>query len=258
MPLSLLRALHRRLLARRPFPEALRAHVERRLPFAARYDPEERERFERHLKVFLWDKRWEGAHGLTVTDEMKVVVSGAAARLSRNLTLDVYDGLFTLVIYPSHFKLPDEHGGGVLLGEARSLGSVCLSWDAVLGGLANPTDGRDTALHELAHVLDAATGAFDGTPELHGWGDYQAWARVLSKHYLALRQRPHRGVVRRYGAVTEAEFFAVATEAFFEKPLVMQRRAPDLYRELRRYYRVDPARLMRRSTAPAPDAPSPR
>ncbi len=199
-----------------------------------------------HLKVFALDKDWFGAAGLTVTDEMKVVISGAAARLSRNLDLDLYDDLRTIVIYPSHYKHPDSDD--IVYGEAHAWGQVILSWDAVLSGLANATDGHNTALHEFAHVLDSADGAFDGTPTLHHQRDYHAWAKVFSQRYFALRKAPDSNVLRPYGATNEAEFFAVATEAFFEKPGQLKNKAPDLFEELKRYYRVDPSAQAKTST----------
>lgn len=213
--------------------------MEARLRFVARFTPDERERFLTRLKVFAFEKKWEGAHGLKVTDEMKVVVSGAAARLARNLSLNVYDRLSTVVMYDGHFKGASKEG--VTFGEAHRWGLVVLSWDAVRHGLANPTDGRDTALHEFAHVLDLGDGDFDGTPELHDHADYRAWTRVFSEHYLSLRESPHDSVLRAYGATNEAEFFAVATEMFFENGARLKDKAPDLYAELRRYYRVDTA-----------------
>lgn len=243
--MRLVRSLRRRRLARRPFPAAWQAIVEQRLPFAARLAPEDAERFRTHLKVFAWDKRFEGAGGFVVDDVVKVVVSGAAARLSRNLSLDVWDDLGSVVVYPSHLKLPAEHddgGGGVLFGLAHRFGTVVLSWDAVKHGIAISTDGHDTALHEFAHVLDAADGDFDGTPPLDRPSEARAWARVFSRHFLALKQRPFRHeVLRAYGAKNEAEFFAVATESFFEKGAQMKKKAPDLYEELARFYGVRPA-----------------
>jgi Mlc titration factor MtfA (ptsG expression regulator) len=236
---SILRGLRRKRLGRRTFPAGWEPIVARRFPFAAKLGAEKRARFLLHLKVFAFDKDWAGAAGLEVTDEMKVVVSGAAARLSRNLDLNLYDALRTIVIYPSHYKHPE--GDSVVLGEAHRWGQVILSWDAVQSGLTNANDGHDTALHEFAHVLDASDGAFDGTPELHHHRDYHAWAKVFSQRYFALRARPDKNVLRPYGATNEAEFFAVATEAFFEKPLQLKRKAPDLYDELRRYYQVDPS-----------------
>ena len=235
---SLLRGLRRKRLGRRPFPSEWEPIVARRFGFAARLGPEEAERFRLHLKVFALDKDWAGAAGLVVTEEMKVVISGAAARLSRNLDLNLYDDLRTIVIYPSHYKHPDSDA--IVYGEAHRWGQVILSWDAVLSGLANATDGHNTALHEFAHVLDSSDGAFDGTPDLHQARDYHAWARVFSQRYFALRAAPNKNVLRPYGATNEAEFFAVATEAFFEKPAQLKLKAPDLYAELQRYYRVDP------------------
>lgn len=236
---ALFRALRRRRLARRPFPDAWGPLVARHFPFAAQLEAAERERFLVHLHVFALEKHFEGAGGLEVTEEMKLVVAGAAARLARNLPLRVYDDLVTVVLYPSSWKPPE--GEGQHLGEAHRWGLVVLAWDAVRHGLANPFDGHDTALHEFAHVLDLGDGRFDGTPELDTWAAVHAWATVFSRHYERLRASPGRSkVLRAYGATNEAEFFAVATEAFFEKPAQLRAKAPDLYEELRRYYRVDP------------------
>lgn len=236
---SFFRSLKRRWLASREAPPGFAALMARHFPFAAELEPAERARFERHLKVFALDKHFEGAGGLEVTDEMRVVVAGSAARLARNLPLDVYDDLLTVLLYPAAWKNPRGEGGH--LGEAHQWGLVVLAWDAVRAGLHNPSDGHDTALHEFAHVLDLTDGRFDGTPELSAWADYHAWTRVFSKHYEQLRALPNRSkLLRAYGATNEAEFFAVATEAFFEKPQRMKEKAPELYEELRRYYRLDP------------------
>jgi Mlc titration factor MtfA (ptsG expression regulator) len=243
------RQRRRRRLAQRPFPEPWRAIVEARLPFAAALEGEDRAAFLEHLKVFVWDKRWEGAGGQVIDDEVQVVIAGAAARLSRRLSLDVYDELRSIVVYPSHYKHPDRDG--IILGEAHRFGTVVLSWDAVRHGLANPGDGHDTAVHEFAHVLDVADGEFDGTPPLPSSSDCHRWAQVFSAHYLRLRSETERGrrrggLLRDYGATNEAEFFACATEAFFEKPRQLHAKAPDLYAELVGYYRVDPRQESRR------------
>lgn len=242
---SFIRSWKRRRLAREPMPPAWQPVVQAHFPFVARLDEATRARFFTHLTVFAREKRFEGAGGLEITDEMKVVVAGCAARLARNLSLDVYDDLVTVVLYPAAWKDPRGEGG-VHLGEAHRWGLVVLAWDAVRHGLQAPGDGHDTALHEFAHVLDLADGAFDGTPELETSSEVRAWARVFSGHYEKLRARPERhAVLRAYGATNEAEFFAVATEAFFEKPGKLKQKAPDLYAELSRYYRVDPLRNAR-------------
>ncbi|MGV3623057.1 MAG: zinc-dependent peptidase [Archangium sp.] len=240
---SFFRDLRRQKFATEPFPAEWRELVEKKLTFTKRFTPEELERFLVVLNVFAKDKDWVGIQGLEITDEIKVVISGAAARLARNLDLDVYDQLRTVVVYPSHFKHDDQG----FLGQAFRWGQVVLSWDAVKGGLANPGDGHDTALHEFAHMLDAASGGFDGTPELHERRDYAPWAQAFSKHFLELREKPQKNVLRAYGATNEAEFFAVATETFFEKPVQLKNRAPDLYEQLQHYYLVDPAAALRAS-----------
>lgn len=240
---SFFRDFRRQKFAAEPFPTGWMPIVEQRLTFTKRFQPDELERFLVVLKVFAKDKDWVGIHGLEISDEIKVVISGAAARLGRNLDLDVYDQLRTVVVYPSHFSHDDE----AFLGQAFRWGQVVLSWDAVKGGLKNPGDGHDTALHEFAHMLDAASGGFDGTPELHDARDYGAWAQAFSKHFLELREKPEKNVMRAYGATNEAEFFAVATETFFEKPAQLKNRAPDLYEQLQHYYLVDPAAAIRAS-----------
>jgi MtfA peptidase len=238
---GLLRAWKRRRLARRPFPEAWQRHLDERVAFFRSLDDSLRQRFLDHLKVFAWEKHFIGAGGLEITDEIKVVISAAAVRLTLHMDLSMYDRLTEIVVYPSHYTHPESET--VVFGEAHSWGTVVLSWDAVTMGLANPGDGHDTATHEFAHVLDRADGAFDGTPELRAMGHYRPWAEVMSRHYLKLRKgkRLQRKVLRSYGATNEAEFFAVATESFFEKPEQMRKRTPDLYEELKRFYGFDPA-----------------
>lgn len=246
MVFAFLRARRRKRWLEAPFPEAWRPIVEARLSFAARFADDERARFLGQLHAFAREKNWEGVR-LDVTDEMKVVVSGLAARLTRNLDLSLYDDLVSIVLYPSHLKIDDErapeggHEGGAVLGLAHRFGTVVLSWDAVTHGIANTTDGHNTALHELAHVLDLRDGEFDGTPPFERRSDALAWARAFAPRFLELRADPGRNVLRAYGATNEAEFFAVATEAFFEKPRQLRRQAPALYDELAKYFRVRPA-----------------
>ncbi len=239
---GLFRALRRRRLAKRPFPDEWRAHLDARVPFYGQLEPPLRDRFYKYLKIFGWDKHFIGAGGMEITEEVKVVIGAAAVRLVLHRSLSLYNRLTEIIVYPSHYKHPDKDGATVF-GEAHSWGTVVLSWAAVVSGLSNPDDGHDTATHEFAHVLDRAGGEFNGTPELDCSTHYQPWAQVMSHHFLALRKgkRRQRRVLRNYGATNEAEFFAVATESFFEKPEQMQKRTPDLYDELKRFYGFDPA-----------------
>ncbi|NMO13470.1 zinc-dependent peptidase [Pyxidicoccus fallax] len=239
--ISVIRHLKRRSLSRRPFPQEWLGHLDARVPFFRTMSPTLREPFLDKLKVFAWEKEFIGAGGLTITDEIRVVVSATAVQLVVHLDLSYYDALREVIVYPSAFKLPDRTGA--VLGEAKHWGSVILSWQAVLTGLHNPDDGHDTAAHEFAHVLDRADGAFDGTPKLRQYSHYQTWASVMGEHFQKLQagQRRERQVLDDYGSLNEAEFFAVATESFFEKPVQMREKTPELYEELKRFYGWDPA-----------------
>jgi hypothetical protein len=239
--LGLLRALQRRRLRRRPFPSEWLGYLERRVPFFHELPTGLRPRFLELLQVFAWEKEFIGAGGFTVTDEVRVVVSATAVRLVVHLDFAYYDRLREVIVYPDAFRIPDRTG--VVLGEAKNWGTVILSWQSVLAGLADPKDGHSTATHEFAHVLDREDGAFDGTPHLRQYSHYRAWASVMGEHFLKLRQgqSAERQVLDEYGGLNEAEFFAVATESFFEKPRQMREKTPELYAELKRFYGWDPA-----------------
>lgn len=235
------RSHRRKQLAKRPFPEPWTKILHDKLPFYDKLEPDDLELFHTHLKIFLWEKHWEGAGGLEITEKIQVIVSAAAARIARRLPLSVYDRLTEIVIYPSHYLHPDDDDS-IILGQAHHFGTVVLSWDAVKGGIQNPRDGHDTAIHELAHVLDITDGVFDGTPRLNHGQDYPEWVDVMGRHFARLQDKPFKGILRSYGAKNEAEFFAVATETFFEKPHQLKQQAPDLYNVLAKYFRVNPVR----------------
>jgi MtfA peptidase len=221
-----------------PFPEAWREHLRSHAPFYTRLTAELRTRLEQMVQVFVAEKTYIGAGGLALTDEVKVVIAASAVRLVLHTDLDLLDRLEEIVVYPSAYQRPEAEG--VLLGEAHAWGVVVLAWDAVLRGLKAVRDGHGVTLHEMAHVLDRADGSFDGTPELGVRADYAAWARVMSEHFLALRRGAHteRRVLDAYGATNEAEFFAVATEALFERPDELRQKLPELYAELARFYNL--------------------
>ncbi len=241
---GLFRAWRRKRLAKRPFPEAWLPILRSKVPFYNHLAPEYTERFHDLLKVFVWEKHFIGAGGLEISDEHRVVIAASAVRLALHLDLSYYDRLTEILVYPYVYKHPE--GEGAVYGEAHAWGTVVLSWPAVEQGLANPYDSRETAAHEFAHVLDRADGVFDGTPELRTRGDYEPWAQTMSEHYLRLRKRrrPQRDVLRMYGAISEAEFFAVATEVFFERPQEMKDKTPGLYAEMQAFYGGDPASAM--------------
>jgi len=240
--MGLINSIKRYLAGRKPFVDEWRDIVREWFPGYDELADEERARFDKHLKLFLHTTHFFGAGELEVTEEMKVIVAASAARIARNLPFDVYERLTEVVLYPASYRHPERHAE--ILGEAHHWGTLVLSWDAVRKGVRTGNDGHDTAVHEFAHVLDIADGWFDGTPQLERGADYESWSRVMAHHFHELQQQTlGRGVLREYGATNEAEFFAVATEAFFEKPKKLKRKAPELYEQLQNYYQIDPVEV---------------
>lgn len=248
-----LRKRRRERIRQQPFPGAWLDVIQRNVPMYARLSPGDQAELRRKVLVFCAEKRFEGAGGLEMTDEIRVTIAAQACILLLRLDDDDdYPQLRSIVVYPSAYRVPREQlEGGVIhegeavhLGESWQHGAVVLAWNSARRGAADPRDGKNVILHEFAHQLDQEDGAADGTPELEQWAFYAPWARVLSEHYLVLRKAASRGgktLLDKYGATNEAEFFAVATEAFFERPALLQARHPELYEELARYYGQDPA-----------------
>ena len=248
-----LRERRRSRLTKRPFLEEWNGILERNVPIYGRLSEADRSELRDHIKVFLAEKRFEGAGGLTVTDEIRVTIAAHACVLLLHRSTDYYPGLYTVIVYPGAYiaeRAVREPLGIVTerletrLGESSSRGAVVLSWDAVEAAASDVSNCRNVALHEFAHQLDAEDGSVEGAPILSDRSRYVAWARILGREYERLRRDTFRGrstVLDRYGATSPAEFFAVATECFFARPDLLKARHPELYAELQRYYQQDPA-----------------
>lgn len=246
----------RRRLRSESFPDAWEAVLHKNVPIFVRLADEDRKTLRGHILVFLAEKNFEGCGGLTLTDEVRVTIAAHACLLQLRRTPDYFPRLLTVLVYPSTYVAQDRQpldGGGVLegevarLGEAWADGVVVLAWDEVKAAADDVRDGQNVVLHEFAHQLDQQDGAADGTPVLDSRSQYMSWARVLGAEYERHRRntwlgRP--GVLDEYGATNPAEFFAVATECFFEKPAQLRRKHPELFAELLAYYRFDPGRLL--------------
>lgn len=243
----------RQALLTEPFPAAWSDVLHRDMPVYDCLTPEEQSRLRDLLYIFISEKNWEGCGGLTLTDEIKVAIAGQASLLILNLEREIYPNVESILVYPAAFfaKQPSIAPDGVvneaprgLLGEAWSTGPVIVSWaDAHEGGI-NPTDGRNVVYHEFAHKLDMRDGSADGVPRLAEDVQYETWARVMSAEYADLVKRAeHRqkSLLDSYGAVNAGEFFAVATECFFEKSVRLRETHGDLYEILSGFYRQDPA-----------------
>lgn len=212
---------------------------------------------EGHVQVFLKEKNFEGCGGLIVTEEMKVCIAAQACVLLLHRDTDYYPGLRTILVYPSTFYVQLENSDDHVarLGECWKHGAVVLAWDSVQHGAADFRDGQNVVFHEFAHQLDFEDGQADGAPVLASGNifaerhtKYTIWARVLRAEYEQLKARTGTGqktVMDEYGATDPAEFFAVATECFFEKPRQLRRRHPELYEELKGFYKQDPVEWQR-------------
>jgi Mlc titration factor MtfA (ptsG expression regulator) len=240
-----------RLIRNRPLPPQWLAIIQRSVPVYSSFSGAEQKRLQQLIRLFLASKKFYGCGGLVMTDEIRVTIAAQACLLLLHQGWSVYPDLFSILVYPDAFQTQrNEHreDGTVisehreLLGESWSNGKVILSWDDVTRGIADFSDGRNVVLHEFAHQLDSATGSTNGAPALRTTS-YATWSRVLGENFDDLRWRSLRGepiVLDSYGATNPAEFFAVATEAFFERPAALAAHRPELYQELSAYYRVDP------------------
>ncbi|MEN8151912.1 MAG: M90 family metallopeptidase [Planctomycetota bacterium] len=257
MIFSWLRRRRRAKLLAEPMADGWPAWLER-YSFYVNLDDDERAKLHDTLRVIVAEKNWEGCDGLELTEEMKVVIAAQAALLLLGIEHEYYRRVRTILVYPRTFGAgsPQRQSGGIVggggghLGEAWYRGPVILSWDAAEHGAVDPKDGRNVVYHEFAHKLDMLDGSIDGTPPLAKRSDYREWARVMQEEYEILRGGAKKGrktVLDRYGATNEAEFFAVAVEAFFEKPLKMERVQPELYALFVKHFRQDPAERLRRA-----------
>lgn len=233
------RARRQRRLLSSPAPENWQPLLSRTLPMIEKLTTDEWERLTGYMQVFLQEKRFEGAGGLELTEEMKVTVAAQACLLLIGRETKVYPKLRTVILYPHTFT----DGETARLGESWNCGVVVLSWNSILGGARNFADGHNVTFHEFAHQLDQEDGAADGAPILQDRSAYSAWARVFSDEYQVLLDKTEHGrrsTMDAYGATNPAEFFAVATETFFEKPRQLKEKHGALFDELKDYYQVDP------------------
>jgi Mlc titration factor MtfA (ptsG expression regulator) len=246
-----LRKWRRRRFDKQAFPETWLRILQERVPYYRLLSPDEQAELRRLVRVFLSEKKFEGCGGLEITDEIRVTIAAQACILLLNREHDFYGGLRSILVYPNSYRAPAKFvdAAGVVhegeegrLGEAWLRGAIVLSWDDVRRDSGDFQDGRNVTLHEFAHQLDQQDGTFDGAPLLEKRSHYRSWARVLMQEYRALgdaAERGHETLIDQYGATDPAEFFAVITEAFFESPKALNEKHPELYAELKKFYRQD-------------------
>ena len=251
-----LKKLRRNRLSKQLFPDEWLRIIEKNVPLYNRLPSEDKAELRCHILIFIGEKRFEGCGGLNITDEIKVTIAAQACVLLLHRKTDYYPGLSSILVYPHSFvtNRAERSASGVvtespqvLLGESWHHGSVVLSWDDVLNGAADIHDGNNVVFHEFAHQIDSSGGRGDDNTVLSDRSKYIAWARVLQKDYEKLRSaaaQNHPAFLNKYGATNPAEFFAVATEFFFEKPQELKEIHPELYMKLEEFYNQDPSNYL--------------
>lgn len=249
--LGFLRRRRRRRVGAQPFPPRWLDVLRRNVPLYGRLPEKDQRELQRHIVVFLDEKTFEGCGGLEVTEEMAVTIAAHACVLLLHRETAYFPTVTSILVYPETYVAPvvEESDDWFVTesvedreGEASRHGTVVLSWaEARADALAG--SGRNLVLHEFAHQLDMEDGEADGAPVLATREQYAAWAEVLGREFARLQEATERGaptVLDVYGAEDPAEFFAVATECFFEQPAPLHMAHPELYDRLRAYYEQDP------------------
>jgi MtfA peptidase len=236
---------------RRGLPDDWLEIVEAHLAVWHALTGEERDVLEAATDWLLRHKHWEAAQGFALTDEITVTIAAQAALLVLGLDVDEYREVGAIIVYPTAMQSRGVRAGPVpgtvsdgivpVLGEAHDQrGPVLLAWDQARDAAHNPGRGHNVVYHEFAHKLDMLDNLLDGTPVLGRRGDLDRWVEVCTEAYDALRAGDARPPLQPYGATNPAEFFAVATEAFFDVPVALRDHEPELYDVLRDFYEQDP------------------
>lgn len=223
-----------------------------KMPLYGKLPADLRSNLDGLINRFINEVKFFGYEDVEITDEVRVTIAAQACMLLINKPNRWFSSLRTIHVYPTTFRSKLTNVDGHVhserpqarLGESWAKGPVVLAWDHSAYGAFCPHDGQNVVMHEFAHQLDEQTGVTDGSPLLDEGHSASAWARVFRTAYRRLQEdaaRGHKNVLDAYGATKPAEFFAVATEVFFERPRDLREQEPDLYDQMAQYYRIDPA-----------------
>ena len=246
--------IRREKLRQKPFPDLWKDIMQKNVPLYRYLSSADQQELHGHINIFLAEKHFEGCAGLEITDEIRLTIAAQACILLLHRETDYYPALTSILVYPHAYLVNHRERNAIglvteriqqRLGESWAHGTVVLSWDDVRAGAWDLHDGHNVVFHEFAHQLDLEDGQVaDGSVLLPRRSMYLAWARILGREYDALQKNVasgHKTVLDRYGATSPAEFFAVATECFFEKSISLKKKHPELYEELKLFYQQDPA-----------------
>lgn len=236
------RSRRRRRIASEPLSASMRAVLEENVELFRRLSESEKQRFEREVGFFLDEQVVTGPRGAELPERLRVLVAASAVIVVFGRAGFRYPKLRDVVVYDEAFDEDYRQGDAKhILGMVHGQGPILFSARALEQGFANPRDGHNVGLHEFAHVLDFETGMADGVPSLMPWKNVAPWLEVMRDE--AERVETKRSILRKYASTNEAEFFAVATEAFFERPDALRKKHPELYELLEDTYGQNPADL---------------
>lgn len=250
----------RRWLQNARLPEAEWQATVGCLPLLQDLHSSEQERLRDLATLFLREKALDLAGGLQRSPEMGPIIAAQACLPILNLGLDYYQGWSSVILYPKGFFSRHEYtdASGLahsvlqpLIGEAWERGPVILSWADIIDSLEQP--GFNVVIHEMAHKLDMLTGQVNGLPPLHRDMSVQNWSRTFNEAYQQLCQDVERGqstALDPYAAESPGEFFAVISETFFETPEFVSATYPQVYEQLKAFYRQDPLNRQRACSRP--------
>jgi Mlc titration factor MtfA (ptsG expression regulator) len=252
MLFSWLRARRRRALGDRPFPPAwddVLGRLAKQVPWLA---PAEQSRLRRWIQVFVAEKRFEGCRGLEITDEVRVAIAAQAGLVTLGFEAEHFDAVQSVLVYPGGYLVPRSTplaGGGELewkearVGETWSGGSLVLSWPEVVAGGRLRDGARSVVIHECAHLVDLLDGEIDGIPPLPSRAARREWSAAFADcraRFEEARDDGRATAFDDYAAESAAEFFAVASECFFQDPHRLARHDRQLYGLLQEAWRQDP------------------
>lgn len=240
----------RKALVAEPFPYAWKKILERRVGFYRELDDDQaKRRFEDDVRIFLAEQHiygaGQGAERLEIDDETRLLIAASAAILSHGIPNFEWPRMRDIVVHPRAFNEDYGHEHANISGMVHYQGPILYSERDLRMGFRRQ-DGHNVGLHELAHVLDLADGHADGVPIGAGWASSAPWVEIVGDRLKKLRADRYPNVLRDYAATNEAELFAVAVEAFFERPHALRDKDPELYGMLRDYFGQDPAAKGRR------------
>mgnify|MGYP001954797472 CR=1 FL=1 len=246
------REYQRNVIKKQPFKKAWRKIIQQRMPYFKSMPADLQLQLKQHIQVFLAEKHFIGCNGVIISDEIRITVAAQACLLLLNRKTDYYPQLKTILVYPRAFIKEQQSNnlGGVLLtpkvtlaGESWDFGKVILSWQDTVEGAQIPDDGHNVVIHEFAHQLDQENGKANGAPILGKNHSYQCWSQAFAVQFEQLQKQAKTNtpsIFDYYGATNPAEFFAVASEVFFEKSQQFHHQHPQLYQQLVQYYHVNP------------------